>query len=132
VIESAPVVGPEQSGSSTDADTDGAATEGETELGETDDSVESDSATSSKKAVKPKVSVEFVANDFYFVYVKVGGRILTLEPKAKIRLPVGKHTVYLQQKKSDSWKKAGSIRLSKGSSYRVEMKKPASLRLIKK
>ena len=84
------------------------------------------------KKQKAKVSVEFTASNFYFVYVKVAGRSLTLEPKKTVRLPVGSHAVYFRQKADQSWKKAGTIRLSRGSSYKVAMKKPGSLQLTKK
>jgi hypothetical protein len=40
--------------------------------------------------------------------------------------------VYLKQKQSDDWTRAGSIDLSRGERYRVEMKKPLGLRLVEK
>ena len=97
-----------------------------------DEAVEEDSESSTSKKQKAKVSVEFTASDFYFVYVKVAGRTLTLEPKKTVKLPVGTHTVQFRQKPDQSWKKAGSIRLSRGASYKVVMKKPGSLKLSKK
>ena len=80
----------------------------------------------------PRVPVEFVANEFFFVYVKVGGKVLTLEPRARLELPEGKHTVYLRQSPDAEWARAGRINIEPGSEYRVEMRKPASLKLVKK
>ena len=81
-------------------------------------------------AARKRVEVEFVANEFFFVYVKVAGRQLTLEPVARTSIPVGRHSVYLRQSKDDKWQRAGSLRLSPGKSYRVEMKKPKGLRVV--
>ena len=97
-----------------------------------EDEVVGSKPTKKKPEVATKVSVEFVASQFYFVYVKVAGRVLTLEPKTSTRLPVGTHSVYLREKPTGDWKRAGSITLKRGANYRVEMKKPAGLRLIKK
>ncbi len=79
-----------------------------------------------------EVPVEFVANEFFFVYVKVGGKVLTLEPRAKLELPDGRHTVYLRQSPDDKWTRAGRITIEPGQEYRVEMRKPAGLELVKK
>jgi serine/threonine protein kinase len=79
-----------------------------------------------------KVPVEFVANEFFFVYVKVSGRVLTLEPRQRIELPEGKHTVFLRESPDEKWKRAGRITIAPDSVYRVEMRKPAGLELVKK
>jgi serine/threonine protein kinase len=79
-----------------------------------------------------RVPVEFVANEFFFVYVKVGGKVLTLEPRAELELLEGKHTVFLRQTPDEKWARAGRITLEPGNEYRVEMRKPASLQLVKK
>jgi serine/threonine protein kinase len=78
------------------------------------------------------VPVEFVANEFFFVYVRVGGRMLTLEPRARVQLPVGGHTVYLRASKDEKWQKAGRIKIEPDQQYRVEMRKPAGLKLVTK
>jgi serine/threonine protein kinase len=78
------------------------------------------------------VPVEFVANEFFFVYVRVGGRMLTLEPRARVSLPVGGHTVYLRASKDEKWQKAGRIKIEPDKQYRVEMSKPAGLKLVTK
>jgi serine/threonine protein kinase len=78
------------------------------------------------------VPVEFVANEFFFVYVRVGGRMLTLEPRARVQLPVGGHSVYLRASKDEKWQKAGRIKIEPDQQYRVEMKKPAGLKLVTK
>lgn len=83
-------------------------------------------------SARVKVPVEFVANEFFFVYVKVGGRVLTLEPRGSVELLQGKHTVYLRQSPDDKWVRAGRITLEPGREYRVEMRKPAGLQLVKK
>lgn len=83
-------------------------------------------------ADRPRVDVDFVANEFFFVYVKVGSRVLTLEPRKRVTLPVGSHTVYLRQSKDAKWTRAGRIRIDEDHSYRVEMRKPSGLRLVKK
>ena len=78
------------------------------------------------------VPVAFVANECFFVYVRVKGRALTLEPRSRIQLPAGSHRVQLRQSEDDKWQTAGRIVLDVGSSYRVEMTKPAGLKLVKK
>jgi len=97
-----------------------------------EDEAEAEVAPKPQKHKRAKVSVEFTASEFYFVYIKVAGRKLTLEPKKTTRLPVGTHAVYLRQKPDQDWRRAGTIKLARGASYKVEMKKPASLRLVKK
>jgi serine/threonine-protein kinase len=87
-------------------------------------------ASEPAEAVKQLVWVEFVANEFYFVYVRVNGKILTLEPKSRIKLPVGAFTVYLRPDENSEWTKAGRITLDPDKEYRVEMKKPAGLQLV--
>jgi serine/threonine-protein kinase len=78
------------------------------------------------KAVE-NVAVEFVANEFFFVYVKVGTKVLTLEPRARTKLAAGRHTVYLRTDREGKWVRAGKIDVDASHSYRVEMKRPAGL-----
>jgi hypothetical protein len=58
--------------------------------------------------------------------------MLTLEPRARIQLPVGGHTVYLRTSKDEKWQKAGRIKIEPDQQYRVEMRKPAGLKLVTK
>jgi serine/threonine protein kinase len=110
----------------------------ELETGETGEASETgetgeDAASSEQPGVeRVKVSVEFAANEFFFVYVKVSGRVLTLEPRQRIDLPEGKHTVFLRESPDAKWQRAGRITIEPGSVYRVEMRKPAGLELVKK
>jgi serine/threonine protein kinase len=114
---------------------DEAATEsgGETgdgfETGETGDEATTGETGDADRVLVP---VEFVANEFFFVYVRVGGRMLTLEPRARVTLPVGGHTVYLRASKDEKWQKAGRINIEPDQQYRVEMRKPAGLKLVTK
>jgi serine/threonine-protein kinase len=102
------------------------------ELAEADDDDEDDEDTEQVATERVKVPVEFVANEFFFVYVKVSGRVLTLEPRDQLELPEGKHTVYLRQSPDEKWTRAGRITIAPGNEYRVEMRKPAGLQLVKK
>ncbi|MFV8751205.1 serine/threonine-protein kinase [Nannocystaceae bacterium ST9] len=79
---------------------------------------------------RPLVWVEFVANEFFFVYVRVNGKILSLEPKSRVRLPVGSFNVHLRTDKEAEWIKAGRITVEADREYRVEMRKPAGLDLV--
>ncbi len=88
--------------------------------------------TDSDEADRVTVPVEFVANEFFFVYVRVAGRMLTLEPRARVELPVGGHSVYLRASKDEKWQKAGRIVIEADKEYRVEMRKPAGLKLVTK
>lgn len=101
----------------------------ELELGETGDEFEAGETGDADRVLVP---VEFVANEFFFVYVRVGGRMLTLEPRARVQLPVGGHTVYLRASKDEKWQKAGRIKIEPDQQYRVEMRKPAGLKLVTK
>ncbi|MFO7561457.1 MAG: serine/threonine-protein kinase [Enhygromyxa sp.] len=104
--------------------------ETETETGETGETETGDEPLEQQPV--ERVPVEFVASEFFFVYVKVGGRVLTLEPRSRVELPTGRHTVHLRQSPDDKWARAGRITIEPGSEYRVEMRKPAGLRLVKK
>jgi eukaryotic-like serine/threonine-protein kinase len=99
------------------------------EAGETGDGEE---GLEQQVAERVTVPVEFVANEFFFVYVKVGSRVLTLEPRQRVELAEGRHTVFLRQSPDEKWVRAGRITIEPGSEYRVEMRKPASLQLVKK
>ncbi len=82
------------------------------------------------KAVAP-AKVEFAAHEFFFVWVKVGGREYALEPVAKLSLKPGKHQVYLRESAEQPWRKAGRIEVAAGRRYRVSLRKPASLTLAR-
>jgi len=89
-------------------------------------------ASGPERATRVSVPVEFVANEFFFVYVKVNGKVLTLEPRARLELPDGRHTVFLRQSTDEKWVRAGRITVEPGKEYRVEMRKPSALKLVKK
>jgi serine/threonine protein kinase len=98
---------------------------------ETGDMVEAGETDGADAAVLT-VPVDFVANEFFFVYVRIGNKVLALEPKASTQVPVGTHTVSLRQSKDEKWQKAGRIKLEPDKQYRVEMRKPAGLKLVSK
>ncbi len=75
------------------------------------------------------VSVEFVANQYFFVYVKVAGKLLTLEPRARAKLPAGKHVVYLRTDRDGKWIRAGRLDVTANRNYRVEMLEPPGLKV---
>lgn len=100
----------------------------EPEPGETGEEDEPEQQSSERVTV----SVEFVASEFFFVYVKVGSRVLTLEPRQRVELSTGRHTVFLRQSPDEKWVRAGRITIEPDSEYRVEMRKPAGLHLVKK
>jgi serine/threonine-protein kinase len=106
----------------------GAPAADETETGE----LEAEDETEGDDDGPVLVPVEFVANEFFFVYVRVKGRKLTLEPRARAQLPVGSHTVYLRQSKDEKWQRAGRIKIEADQQYRVLMQKPAGLKLVTK
>ena len=58
----------------------------------------------------PRASVTFKTGSFPFVWVKVAGKVLALEPVGKVQLKAGQHTVYFRTADSEPWAKAGSIR----------------------
>jgi eukaryotic-like serine/threonine-protein kinase len=107
-------------------------TGGTGETGETGDQAEAELGDSLSDADKELVPIEFVANEFFFVYVRVHGRVLTLEPRSRIQLPEGSYGVQLRQSSDDDWQRAGRITIEPGATYRVEMQKPAGLKLVKK
>jgi eukaryotic-like serine/threonine-protein kinase len=113
-------------------DIGGAEDTGEPEDDGTDTEDDSDDSEASDAGPRVSVPVEFVANEFFFVYVKVGGKVLTLEPRARLELPAGRHAVFVRESSDDKWVRAGRITVEPGADYRVEMRKPAGLRLVKK
>jgi hypothetical protein len=73
--------------------------------------------------------VEFLVGEFNFVFIKVAGRELALEPKAKLELKPGRHKVYLRKTESDEWEAAGTIKIDAGKRYKARMTKPAGVKL---
>ncbi|NVB39622.1 serine/threonine protein kinase [Pseudenhygromyxa sp. WMMC2535] len=79
--------------------------------------------------VKPQtVSVVIKANDYFYAYVKIGGKRVTVEPVKKIRLSPGRYAVKMRQKKSAPWVKAGSVTIEPGKNYTLLMTKAAGER----
>jgi serine/threonine-protein kinase len=128
-----PVLELGETGETGDAgETSGAGETGET--GETgEDEAESETGDPLvADADRALVPIEFVANEFFFVYVRVHGRVLTLEPRSRIQLPEGSYGVQLRQSSDEEWQRAGRITIEPGAQYRVEMQKPSGLKLVKK
>jgi tRNA A-37 threonylcarbamoyl transferase component Bud32 len=75
--------------------------------------------------------VEFSTGEFNFVWVKVGGKQLPLQPVASVELKPGRHRVYLRESEDDDWVSAKSIKLEPGARYKIRMLKPAGLKIEK-
>ncbi len=88
-------------------------------------------AVSGDEKAVVRASVTFKTGDFPFVWVKVAGKVLALEPVKKVKLKAGQHPVYFRIAESEPWTRAGSIDIDGGSTYAVKMKKPGSLLLEK-
>jgi hypothetical protein len=82
-----------------------------------------------KQVKQAPAKVEFAAHEFFFVWVKVGGREHALEPVAKLSLSPGSHKVYLRESADKPWRKAGRIVVASGHQYRVVLRKPGSVAL---
>jgi len=81
-----------------------------------------------KTAPAPKATVTFNTGNFTFVWVKVAGKELALEPAQDIRLKPGKYTVYFRGMDDTQWKPARpKIEVQPGKKYFVQMVKPAGL-----
>ena len=87
----------------------------------------SESSRSNTPSGQP-VSVKFTANDYFFVYVKIGSKVLTVEPHATVRLKPGRHTIYLSRDKK-SWSRAGSIVIEPEHTYEILMEDPPGIRV---
>ena len=87
---------------------------------------------SAPATAKPTVSVQLLANDYFYIEAKIAGKVFKLDPIAKAKVEVGTHSVYLRESSSDSWKKAGSVTFAAGNSYKVEMLEPAGVRASKR
>ncbi len=75
------------------------------------------------ESVADPAKVEFAAHQFFFAWVKVGSRVLALEPVGKLDLRPGSHTVYLRERDDQPWVKAGKIRVEAGQRYRVKLER---------
>lgn len=75
----------------------------------------------------PPAQVEFAAHEFFFVWIKVGGRTHALEPTAKLTLPAGRHKVALRERADQPWKTAGYLQVAAGRQYKVSLRKPHAL-----
>jgi hypothetical protein len=83
-------------------------------------------AAAPEPATKPKgkAEVTFKTGDFTFVWVKVKGRVLALEPLKKVKLPSGRHRVSFRMSEDEPWKPAGRITIEPDHAYVVRMEKP--------
>jgi tRNA A-37 threonylcarbamoyl transferase component Bud32 len=86
-------------------------------------------ATPKKPKARTPAKVEFAAHEFFFVWIKIGGREYALEPVAKLSLKPGKHQVYVRESADREWRSAGRIDVLAGQRYRVSLRKPAGLSL---
>jgi serine/threonine protein kinase len=83
------------------------------------------------KKLRP-ATIEFNAGTFNFVYVRVGGKQLTLEPRGTVSLKPGEYNVQFRQDDAEPWSKAKTkITVEPGKSYKVRMTPPADLTLQK-
>jgi serine/threonine protein kinase len=86
-----------------------------------------------KKDVVPPATVEFHAGGFNFVYVRVAGKQLTLEPREVVTLKPGRYSVQFRQDVAEPWMASKArIEVESGKSYKVRMQPPASLTIEKK
>lgn len=136
----------ETSGGETAGEPTGEPTSGKTDeetTGETTDPIEKILEPPIEKTIEPKsepppkknltpAQVTFNTGDFMFVWIKVGSKVLALEPNAEIELKPGKHKVSLRVSEEDPWTSVKSITVEPGKTYFVRMKKPAGLSLTEK
>lgn len=80
---------------------------------------------------KGKAEVTFKTGEFTFVWVKVKGKVLALEPLKTIELPSGRHRVFFRVSETDAWKPAGRITVEPSVSYEVRMEKPGRVQLTR-
>ncbi len=80
------------------------------------------------KALKP-ATVQFFTGDFLFVYIKVAGTVIALEPTKRLKVKPGVHRVYFRISEDENWRRSETINLGAGRRYEVRMKKPAGLTL---
>ena len=86
-------------------------------------------APGKKKSATP-VEVLFKVGDFTFVYVRVAGQVLALEPQRKISLEPGRYPVEMRGYAEDApWRDAGTLRVEAGKSVVVRMVKPHRIRV---
>ncbi|KIG18242.1 Serine/threonine-protein kinase PknB [Enhygromyxa salina] len=75
---------------------------------------------------KEKVKVSFAAGNFRSLYIKVGGRQLTLQPFKTVHIPVGNHTIQIRQMSAKTWQRIGRAKFEAGKTYEVLMAPPGS------
>ncbi len=97
--------------------------------------IKSASGAIAKTPVRPKppakadlVEVEFVPGDYYFLYLKVKGKTVALEPKATMKLPPGKITLQIRASTKDPWTKL-QVTLP-NHRCRVELGKPKRVKIV--
>ena len=77
----------------------------------------------------PMVAVQLLANDYFYVEAKIGGRVYTLNPVVETQIRAGNHVVQLRASAKAPWQKAGRLRLRAGKTHEVEMLDPPGLRV---
>jgi tRNA A-37 threonylcarbamoyl transferase component Bud32 len=86
----------------------------------------------SKEPAGPPAEVKFLLEDFRFVYVKVAGRELPLEPTATVKLKPGRYRVKVREDPADPWKTVSPrLEVEPGGRYNVRVAKPAKIAVEK-
>lgn len=80
-------------------------------------------------AIAGTARVTFRASEYDFAYVRVNNRVITLEPRATIDLPAGRHAVFMRERRSEAWRRIGAVRLSRDRDYNVRLRAPGRLDL---
>ncbi len=80
-------------------------------------------------AVAGVARVTFRASDYDFAYVRVNDEVMTLEPRASLDLPVGRHAVFMRLRAEEPWRRIGTVRLVRDRSYTVRLRAPGRLDL---
>jgi serine/threonine protein kinase len=75
------------------------------------------------------VTVEFNAGKLRFAYVKVGGKRLTADPRAKTKLSPGSHAVYVRFNNNSKWVKTGRVEVRSGRPCLVELLAPSGVQV---
>lgn len=79
-------------------------------------------------ATKP-ARVTIKAHEFNYAYVKMAGKELLIEPLGTIRVPAGRHTIYVRETKADPWRSFGSMQLGPGDRAVVRLRRSGSVRI---
>jgi hypothetical protein len=76
-----------------------------------------------------RCTVEMVANDYRFIYIKLGSRPMTLEPRKTVRLAVDRYSVSLRRTPDAEWIRVGTLDCEAKRRYRIEALDPLGVRI---